>query len=76
MKKLSFYRKWIKGECSHICLFCRHNRLCIESLAIENEINLLKEKQRYYSDTKMHSYILDDIETVDRFNNLRDKKWG
>ena len=27
-KQEKFYRKWVKGECRHLCLFCKYRKEC------------------------------------------------
>lgn len=38
MKYLGFYRKWIKGDCRHLCILCRHKKLCAEEKLDEERV--------------------------------------
>lgn len=31
-----FYIKWIKGECHHICTFCRYRNQCYDNLEVQH----------------------------------------
>lgn len=57
MKYLGFYRKWIQGECRHLCLLCKHKRLCLEHLAEEERVKIELANYRQH--------------IVDRFNNVK-----
>lgn len=38
MKYLGFYRKWIKGDCRHLCILCKHKKLCAEQQLDEERV--------------------------------------
>lgn len=35
---IGFKRKWIKGECRHLCLLCKHKKECKQQFFEEEKL--------------------------------------
>lgn len=73
---LGFYRKWIKGECRHLCFRCKHKAECLTQLAEEDKIKqesevITAEDKTLYTDNEK-KYLPSEFysHTLDRFNNV------
>ena len=73
---LGFYRKWIKGECRHLCFRCKNKADCLTQLAEEDKIKQDSEvltaevKPSYTHSEKKQLPDAFYSHTLDRFNNV------